>query len=1035
MTQRIVVDGRDGWLNLRTMSIFWGEEGGGHFAFAGFASTQLRWMIHPAIGLPLSHFRVWYRPGAPDNLSKQHLANLDGWHLLETVGLPIVGDWQGTGYSLDDQGPPLARLRPVEAARERLKRGAPPIGWRPQVVNGRAVPQWQRPNDDVFLEQLCNGPILDGLREMLLATPAPRQHRDFVQEVAQTEAATLLPHLVLDQTIGRLGGGENPQGMWQPLSLMAISAGSDPLAALALGFGTALAPPTDGEILYMVTVEHELEPGLKIDIADVARANAMMTRVIKPQGLSANRSQTTRPQVIDGPTLETVAVGWKRFVAPVLPVLPNLPPEFPLPVSYAIVRFGWQPEGILLTRRPNDVGGWLSYVPGIERDEVSMAFHDHLIRTEDGTRFGRPHPLPMNLTYAVAGQDLFGRWSDWETIVFVSPMEEPQAPSVLSVALDSDGRLTVDFGWDWSDRSPEFIELIGGWLDEPGVAQVSARIDFRGEERGDPGEADIVALSPDKRPSAWGTAQDAPRYETGTRFYRWKALVQPALNDARWREFGVSARGQRHLHREADPDFGISPFVPPAVTRVWSKLRLDPPSVPALEAPYWASLPDANGISRFTLMWNSVPGAAGYIVYEATESALLSILAPEIAVDTAVAHTTRLRNLRSADIGSAQKSFRRLTREPIPQTVEQVRHEVSLPRGSKVIHFFAITTVTENNIESDWPLDSDMFVAVAVPRLDPPPAPGIAVDVTPEDPHRIIVTVDRNATTGGPIEIYRTSVAHVALDVGTMGPPLGELITDSPTVQFVDDTVVPGWHPHFYRAVAWSVSNNLEGLIEARSAASPAVSILVPPLAPPEIRNVMGNRPFSTDTKCLVGWTSPTPRTRTPAGPHSAVVEASAQAGDGLPWYRFTLALDEIPQIEFETDVAALDEGIFVRPLGDMSHYVAWVPRAGNEGFRLCVKMIDPMSRIGVEFLDVPALETSQRFVIVPAWANKLEVDQGDDMGMTVFPANELGLIVVYDTARHEPGFDHEQVISLNPPAGSVVPAGTVVTVLLNLLG
>lgn len=72
--------------------------------------------------------------------------------------------------------------------------------------------------------------------------------------------------------------------------------------------------------------------------------------------------------------------------------------------------------------------------------------------------------------------------------------------------------------------------------------------------------------------------------------------------------------------------------------------------------------------------------------------------------------------------------------------------------------------------------------------------------------------------------------------------------------------------------------------------------------------------------------------------------------------------------------------------------------------------------------------------VVVPSWANKEEVERGSDMG-EVESAENLNLVVNFQFDRQRPGFGHEDVISINPPAGTIVAKGSTVTVTLNLLG
>ena len=83
----------------------------------------------------------------------------------------------------------------------------------------------------------------------------------------------------------------------------------------------------------------------------------------------------------------------------------------------------------------------------------------------------------------------------------------------------------------------------------------------------------------------------------------------------------------------------------------------------------------------------------------------------------------------------------------------------------------------------------------------------------------------------------------------------------------------------------------------------------------------------------------------------------------------------------------------------------------------------------------VETLLTLAGVVVVPAWRTKTEVLEGDDMGVVYQSAEALGLVVQYVIDQRRPGYDHEQVISIQPDPGTVVPRGTTVVVTLNLEG
>lgn len=73
--------------------------------------------------------------------------------------------------------------------------------------------------------------------------------------------------------------------------------------------------------------------------------------------------------------------------------------------------------------------------------------------------------------------------------------------------------------------------------------------------------------------------------------------------------------------------------------------------------------------------------------------------------------------------------------------------------------------------------------------------------------------------------------------------------------------------------------------------------------------------------------------------------------------------------------------------------------------------------------------------VAIPAWINKEEVENGDDMGIIRPSAAELGILVVFESVRQQPGLAHEDVVSLDPPAGALIARGGTVKVTLNLQG
>jgi hypothetical protein len=72
---------------------------------------------------------------------------------------------------------------------------------------------------------------------------------------------------------------------------------------------------------------------------------------------------------------------------------------------------------------------------------------------------------------------------------------------------------------------------------------------------------------------------------------------------------------------------------------------------------------------------------------------------------------------------------------------------------------------------------------------------------------------------------------------------------------------------------------------------------------------------------------------------------------------------------------------------------------------------------------------------VVPAWGTKTEVEEGDDMGLVAPSAAQLGLVIDFQIDQRNPNFGHEDVISIAPPAGTLVRRGSTVVVTINLEG
>jgi hypothetical protein len=753
---------------------------------------------------------------------------------------------------------------------------------------------------------------------------------------------------------------------WHPLGLLAVGAGSDALASLALGFGTALNGAS--EDVLMVSVPHRLSlfgQEFAFELAAVVRLDRQPQPPDSPSGLTAASIVRNRPQATDDPFQDTVGVDWDR---PAHPRFSGQPSDAPYPASYAVGAFGpgVRRSAILLTRRSPAVGGWLPFVgsaPDATRPEVApqIRFTDHVPLT---TTVGNPprvipDVIPDACTYAVAAQDLFGRWSKWEQVAYEPGSESPKAPTRVGVRLDPGGTLEVDFGWDWSDRSPEFVELRGAFEDEPNATLLTARLDFGGNPQPQTAGVDVIPLDSKRAPGVdWGSAQDQPDGAPGVRFYRLRATVPVAFGGRRRRTFAVRGRGQCHLHQAFIPGLNVSPFGSPARITIYDPAPPAPPVVP--EVPQWATLPDPSGVSRTVLAWPGDASVKGYALYEATETALLSAFSRP-GPDTAAPFTDRLAVLRGLDLPSKRAVFRRVREELIPPAAPTTSFEVALPRGSAVMHLYAVTALSHNQVESDWPANSKQFIAVAAPRLVVPAAPTVeaTADPTAAPPRVRLRLWPGRGPAPSRIDIYRTTKEALAADADAMGPPVGSVAVNGTELMFDDEAAPAGWRRLWYRAVAWTTDDDLAGRVGARSPASAAVSALLPPADAPAVVDLRVNRVGSTDAESLVGWESDAPVPPTPLGPHSAVVETTDAAGNSL--VRLEGQLDALPTVAGLANLPPVDpdnRAIFrVGAAGATTQFAAWVPRpAPDQPFHLTVKLIDPLRRIGRVEAEVPPL-------------------------------------------------------------------------------
>ncbi|CAN7648517.1 hypothetical protein LJR016_005055 [Devosia sp. LjRoot16] len=789
---RVISTGRNGMLNATGVEFYRETEQ----VAIETPTVQLRWMTQPEAGMPVGPFRVYHendhRPGL-----KAQLANDDGmWELIEECSLPIMDG-------------------AYEQARHRLDYATVP-----------SLEGWSPIDRDAYLDDVVRGRLGEGLRDML-ASGQP--HYSFAVNPPERFELRAL-------TEGAFAAAaDRSSGTWYPWRVALLAAATDPWASLALGFGTAT--PIGNETLsrYMITAEYEFS-GRRLEFADIVDVSYDLPRPHPATGLEARVFQVERGGALDAFGVDVINVMWDR------------PPHAQDTVGNAASRFAC---GHAIVRRemyhveapvPNpDVfeylnlrrlqgGGYVPLAAGLAPGNDKLMAVDRIPRRQTS---GAP-----GYHYQIAVGDIFGRWADIaaETIV-ASPPETPCAPELRSVQLGSDGSLVVEFSWDWKERSPKFIELSGAFRDGLGSGVFGAAFKFEegAQEPAPVAGVELTALSPLFVPCAFGAEQDAALGSSGTRFYRARTVLDLEFFGVTRRWYEVVGRGQAFMHARELVGFNISPWSAPKSVEV---IDPEPPPVPALaasEVPLWASLPDPSGISRVHLSWAPAQGAAGYAVYEASETALL-IRLDQPSRETTASLLDRLRVLRGADLAGApcRTAFRRVNVDLIDAT--QTSYELELPKGSKVLHLITVVAIGHNNIESAWPATSEGCLAYAVPRLRPPAAPSLEARL--ED-GKVKLRVEAGADDiGGRISIHRLIGGEGQPEIGWMERLLPAPVEINAAVTLLEDTPPPRPEQHrlWYRAVAWSKEDGGKAILSSASAPSAAVGVLVPGILPdPEI--------------------------------------------------------------------------------------------------------------------------------------------------------------------------------------------------------
>lgn len=724
----------------------------------------------------------------------------DSWELVEIVGLPVDQSFNGVGGWGQDQGLVSQLSDPVSAALDRFRRGAPFYGWMPMINASLPAEPWKLAQPKPIIE-LFQKQMMEPLRDMM-QTLVPSEHQ--LKEISHT--------LAMAQA-----GGPDARAHIKPLSTVLFGAGTDPLASLILGYGTAFedepAPidhpginithvaaavsTTDSRRSgwdYMVT--GLWEKGLDGKSAPVEYAALLLHPELAmnppaPTGLQTKNEGLTSPASLDQPYQSVARVTW------------NKPSEM-LPVrvaSYAFMRAGIAPVSAvepLMDKRFSD-----SALQPISATSSTTSPEPNRLAALDDRYIIASDPNPNQVTYALAHQDLLGLWSPWNT-TNMSMGEPPVRPvSIVSARVETvpavsgncPGKLIVELVWDWVSRSPERIELVGRLYPQtklgagPSDLSVPAGLSI---QLGDMG-ATVTSLNFNGNPTAVANPNRAqlsavveyvdfdgktllltPPTPPGPRRYRLTITgLSLNFNTAPLIGLALWARAIEHRAPHRAGPWNANPTI---------ASMADPrPPVIAVEHEdvQMASMADAAGLHHAKLSWPAVPGAVGYFAYTVTEEKLRADRGLPSAAKS-LTLSQRLSALRDAFAANPdRRSFARVNAKPVTGTSMQV----SLPKGSKEIHLYMIIAVNAGNIESEWPTLSDTKlrkrpVAFAAPQVVKPSPPDLEVSrvldqsVTPPTYKAELKIRTKAGPLVSRVDIHRVRVPEASLDIDMMGPPL-----------------------------------------------------------------------------------------------------------------------------------------------------------------------------------------------------------------------------------------------------------------------
>lgn len=948
-------------------------------------------------------------------ITSADFANLPGWIEVETVGLPVThAEFGSTSYSVAKQGFVNAPVSPKAAAQRRLKEGAPQIGWQNTLPDGTPAPAFVPPTTIGLLTDIAAN-VLPNIKTMLNESSVP----------SADSAVVVQQNIPTPQQAGGSAttASQPSTATFSPLAMLLLAAGSDPYNALGLGFGTAYTVKELQSILSnsattssqgsqqtpaavgIVTIRRTLSAlmvsctceislfGVDITtpLADIVFFDGLQAGLTPaPQGLTASTLRLNPPLTVDAPYLATVDARWTRPT----PLLPTQT----IAASYAVARSDPGASDVTLLNAQRVGGGFMPFLaslPPSNDTSAPIVFEDSSVA---------PPQSGNSLNYSVAAQDWFGVWSNWAEASASLPPEPVLYASVTDAQWTIDNSssspypatLTVLFSWDWTTRRPQEIDLLIALrtLPDPTSALPSVpapagtqytigggfspvTFQFSTDPTVPPTVPGVAAYTVEIVPFTPPTPPDGtppPPMPGSLNVVQYKATIPGfSLNFAGADEAAAFIYAQsKELLNSA---WTVTQH--PHVARLKSPT---PPPTPTCDTIVWATLPDALGVSRVHLRWssNGAPPSASFHIYEATETGLLDVAGMPPA-DLSAPYATRLATLRTLDLATCRKTFRKLTLPVSPYT--QTDFEVELPRGGRILYAYVVTAVSANNIESAFPTDASIFTAVAVPYVEVPRPPRLSATLTQSGGvfESLIKVESRVGVSPDRFVLYRTSREGLSRSVDLMGPPLSDStqagwVNSAPDPSdhtwngvFTDAAITGSWLPTWYRAVAWSDdhltdgSGNPLGALGGRSSSSSAFGIVVPPPGPPAVPFVASIEDDTTNQTTLIAIVTSAPIATTALGNHilNLIVEDPAQpSAAAMTTFRMQIALNLLNRTSTIPGSGKPGDASRYALGSTWSALLVWVPKPARSNgstvaFQVTATIIDPINRSTAETTQV----------------------------------------------------------------------------------